>query len=175
MVIKVVNDIADYPLVKGITNHFMMRVSDWALALILFNFGIVLLSNRNIFDNPDYAGMYRVATKALWGTLCITVGIIRIAALTINGTYPSFRWSPHIRTVAAFMSCFAWLNICIGFYVAPTPTAALAVYPYLLLLDIYNTFLAASEAGKVERRRGANGGRRDNISSGPAPLGASRG
>ena len=146
-------------LVRGATHHFALRVSDWLLALMLTTFGLVLNLSPDIFNGVhSFAVLAQMGPAARWSTVCLTIGTLRLAALVINGTFPVFRWSPHIRFTAALLSCFIWFQLTLGIALAPEITSALAVYPYLFLFDLYNTFLAASEAGVVERRY-RNGGR----------------
>jgi hypothetical protein len=155
-VVKIFQDVVAFPLVRGITGHFALRVQDWVLAAMLFNFGMVLSGPSNMFANPVFAGLARIADEHVWAIFCLVVASIRLAALGVNGTYPRFRWSPHIRATAALLSIFCWFNICLGFWLAEIPTTGIAIYPYILLFDVYNTYLAASEAGDVERRRLTN-------------------
>jgi hypothetical protein len=81
----------------------------------------------------------------------LVIGVTRVGALMINGTFPQFRWSPHLRLVMAGLSCFIWFQITLGLLVNDEPTAMVAVYPQLFLFDLYNLFLAASETGAAER------------------------
>jgi hypothetical protein len=155
-VVKIFQDVVAFPLVKGITGHFALRVADWFLSVILFNFGLVLLGPADMFANPVFAGLARIADEHVWAIFCLSIASVRLAALVVNGTYPRFRWSPHIRATAATLTCFCWFNICLGFWLSETPTTGIAIYPYILLFDVYNTYLAAAEAGAVERRRSAN-------------------
>ena len=143
---------------KGSTHNFAIRVSDWFLALMLTTFGLMLLTGPDIFaTSRSFALLAHMAPACSWGTVCLVIGAMRLCALVINGTFPVFRWSPHIRFTMALLSCFVWFQIALGIALSPTISTALAVYPYLFLFDMYNTFLAASEAGVVERRY-RNGG-----------------
>lgn len=150
-------------IVKGVTNHFPIRVTDWLSAAMLVNFGLVLLSPANTFAaSPAYAMMARVAPEEAWGLVSLFVGLIRIAALLVNGTFPRFRWSPHIRFVASMLSCFVWFQVAFGLELSGSVTTGLAVYRYLVVLEIYNVYLTASEAGEVERKRKRYGGSRSD-------------
>lgn len=112
-------------VVRGVTDHFPGRVSDWFLASILTNVG---------FDSHGF-----------WSVLCLSIGLTRLIALTINGTFPKLRWSPHVRFVMAILSGCVWVQLALG--------ADPMLYRYLLLFDIYNTHLAAAEAGRGEHER----------------------
>jgi len=143
----------------GATHHFNLRVSDWLMAMILTTFGGLLLANPAVFDPAhSFAVLSQMAPAQSWGLSCLAIGLTRLFALIVNGTFPAFRWSPHIRFTMAMLSCFVWFQLTLGIALVPIATAALAVYPYLCLFDLYNTFLAASEAGVVERRCRNGGG-----------------
>ena len=140
-------------VMRGATHNFAIRVSDWLLALMLATFGVILLTNPVTFEStPSFVLLQNMAPAASWGTVCMVVGLMRLFALGVNGTFPIFRWSPHIRFTMALLSCFVWFQLALGIALSPTMNTAMAVYPYLFLFDMYNTFLAASEAGVVERR-----------------------
>ncbi|WP_143061937.1 hypothetical protein [Faunimonas pinastri] len=132
-----------FKLTAGIRTHIKVRVAEWALGTILFNFGWILLLPAQTFDGPSYAGMARVAPEGVWGLACLIVGAARLVALFINGTR---RRTPHVRAIMAFLSCFFWLQISLCFLQAGTVPTGLAVYPVLLALDIFNLFRASSDA-----------------------------
>ena len=48
-------------------------------------------------------------------------------------------------------ACFVWFQIALSVFTAPGISTAVAIYPFLFLFDLYNTFLTASEAGIAER------------------------
>lgn len=150
--VKFIQDVVAFPLVKGITGHFALRVADWFLSAIMFNFGLVLAGPAHVLNHPAFAGLARIADEHVWAAFCLGVGFVRLAALVVNGTYPRFRWSPHIRCLCALASLMVWFNISLGFWLAEVATTGIAVYPWLMLFDVYNVYLSASEAGDVERR-----------------------
>jgi hypothetical protein len=145
-------------VVRGAAHRFPLRVSDWFAAWVLFSFGVVLFNWPGAFHSyVFYVLLEKIMGPVAWGAMCMMIGVGRLAALTINGTFPLFRWSPHLRFFMALGSCFIWTQITLGLLTAGVPTTAWAVYPQLLVFDLYNVFLAASEAGMVERQT-RNGG-----------------
>ena len=140
-------------LVRGSTHNFTLRVSDWLMALMLASLGLVLRAQPSMFDAPHgFAVLAQMGTAEDWDDVFLLLGSVRLLALFVNGTFDTFRFSPHVRFVFSMASCFVWFQMALGLTLTPTITAAFAVYPYLLLFDLYNTFLAASEAGVSERR-----------------------
>lgn len=122
---------------------FPLRVAEWAMAVILVNWGVLLLANPQVFEQPQYAPMGQLASVGVWGWACFLMGSTRFAALVINGAW---RASPHIRAATAFLSCFFWLQITFGLGESKVPSMGLAVYPWFLIMDTYNVFRAASDA-----------------------------
>ena len=140
-------------IARGAAHNFAIRVSDWFSACVMTTFGLLLMHWREVFEVNRYFGVLeQFASAHTWGMLCTAVGLARIAALTINGTFPLFRWSPHLRFVMAAIGVFLWFQITLGLLLSSQPTMAMAAYPHLFVFDMYNLFLAASEAGVAERR-----------------------
>lgn len=142
---------------RGLADHFPARRSEWVLAGMMVLWGSLLLAPGPIFNqSPAWAMLAAWAPEAVWGWSAVLIGCFRLLALLINGTfYKSWygRWSPHVRGLASFLSCFIWLQLSIGLLAAPYLTTGLAVYPGLLLLDLMNVVAAASDAGKMDKAR----------------------
>jgi hypothetical protein len=148
-------------VMRGVTDHFSRRVADWFLSAMLTNFGTILLGKDKMFERfTAFKHLENIFREETWGWVCVILGATRLLSLAINGTFPAFRWSPHVRFVAAMLSCFVWFQVYISLEVAAEPTTGLAIYRYLFLFDIYNAFLAASEAGRAERMLQNGGARR---------------
>ena len=142
---------------RGVTDHFRLRITSWFTSLILLNTGLVILLHPTVLStNFTYRYMDRLYNPGTWTAICICLAIFRLAALTINGTFPRISYMPHIRTVGSTLSAIVWLQLVLGAINTTSPTIEAAVYPMLMLLDIYNTHLAAIEM------RIDNGRRRNN-------------
>jgi hypothetical protein len=140
-------------LTQGASHNFSIRVSDWFASLVMTTFGLLLVYWTGAFDaNRYFAVLEQFAPSYTWGLICTLIGFGRIVALAVNGAFPTFRWSWRLRFLMAMLSAFVWFQVTLGLIAASTPTTALAVYPHLFLFDLYNVFLAASEAGIAERR-----------------------
>lgn len=134
-------------LADGIKEHFPARASEWALALILVNWGYVLLLPGDSFiRSGNTLGSFM--TESMWGWACLFMGFSRLIALFVNGTFKGFRHSPHVRAIMSFLSCGFWFMITIG--LMQTSSTGLAVYPVLLLLDYYNAARASRDARLVD-------------------------
>lgn len=135
-------------VVRGIHAHLPARAAEWALGAILFNWGWILLLPGQTFGREAYDLMVAIAPEPIWGIACLVIGATRLIALVINGTFADTaysRFSPHVRTAMSGLSCFFWLQIVLSFALAP-PGTGLAVYPVLLVLDLYSAYRAAGDA-----------------------------
>lgn len=144
-------------MIVKLQKTFPIRVTEWLLACIMFSWSFALYKMPpEGFANPIYAGLARLAHADTWATFAFLIGGARIAALTINGAW---RPSPHLRAAGAFLACFMWLQISIGQFMADQPTLAIAIYPWLLIADIYNVFRASYDARLSDDRARVTSGR----------------
>src|SRR4051812_35457177 len=97
---------------QSLRQTFPVRKSEWTAAFVTFGISIVLLLNDDLFEqSAGYDAMARVAPQWLWQWMLFAVGLGRLAVLGINGAY----WrTPHLRALAAFVSCFTWWQIFAG-------------------------------------------------------------
>jgi len=138
---------------------FPARYAEWALALITLSWGLVLLRSVDTFAiSPSFAGLARIAPEWAWGFGCVAIGGIRLAALAINGL-----WVPstyHLRAATSFMSIFIWFQITLGVVAATGFTStAIAVYPWLLVLDFVCLYRVARDNALFQgsQRAGVHG------------------
>ncbi len=134
---------------KSLRETFPTRASEWALALMLFLWSVVLTLNPDLFvETQSFKPLSRLVDQQTWAILCFVVGGGRLIMLAINGAW---RRTPHLRTGAAFISCVFWFQISVGLFESGTFGTGLAVYPVLLFLDAYNCIRAARDAGSSDR------------------------
>jgi hypothetical protein len=149
-------------MIVKLTKTFPIRVTEWLLAGIMLSWSIACWNLApSDWADPLYAGLSRFAAQNTWAFYAFWIGVIRLAALTINGAW---RPSPHLRAAGAFLACFMWLQISLGMLTADIRAVAVAIYPWLLLADIYNVFRASHDArtsddrARAVNRRGVNEG-----------------
>lgn len=151
---------------KGVRDHLYVRRSEWACAIILTWWGFALLSPGGTFDiSPTYSGLRRIASETAWGTVCATVGITRLLALVINGTFPGnwySQYSLHVRSLTAYLTAIIFIMIALGILTAPAPawplSTALGTYAMLAWLDIATALGTGKEAGwQQKENRGGRG------------------
>jgi hypothetical protein len=131
-------------MIVKLTNTFPIRVMEWLLAGIMLSLSLFYWQLTPAeWSHPIYSGLARLAESNTWAFFAFWIGAMRLGALTINGAW---RPSPHLRTIGAFLACFMWLQISLGVMTADVKAAELAIFPWLLLADIYNVFRASSDA-----------------------------
>lgn len=136
-------------ITKSLRETFPTRASEWALGVMLFLWAVVLSANPDLFaKNPSFRPLAQIVDQQRWALLCLVVGGGRLLMLAVNGMW---RRSPHLRALTAFISCFFWFQISLGFLQAGTFGTGLAVYPVLFALDVYNALRAAGDAGSSDR------------------------
>jgi hypothetical protein len=137
---------------------FAVRASEWALALMLLNWSIVLFANPQLFaDRPSYAPLAAIMPQETWALVCCAAGAGRLVVLMINGAW---RRTPHLRAGGAFVACFFWFQITMGFAQSEIWGTGMAIYPVLLALDAYNVIRAITDAAIIDnhfKRAASNG------------------
>lgn len=141
-------------MIVKLTHSFPVRVMEWLLAGIMLSWAIVCFNlTPEDWAGPLYAGLRRLGDNHTWGGIAFIIATIRLACLGINGAW---RPSPHLRALGAFLSCFMWLQISLGIFAADLRATGMAVYPWLLLADIYNVFRASFDARVSDDRARAS-------------------
>ena len=144
----------------GVRDHFRTRVSEWFAAALLIQFGWILYFPPDVFAvAPGFRVLAEWAPEQTWGAACLAVGFARFAALTVNGTFRSFRWSPLIRASTALAACFLWLQITLGIYLSGAGATGLGTYRLVLLLEAWNFYHASVDTGRALHRGAARHGR----------------
>lgn len=142
-------------ILRGIRDHFAMRRSEWVLAIILVGIGLALEPLRLPTSAVSRLGMFEgFIAERIWAWGCLSIGLLRLLALAINGTFAQTwygHWSPHVRGSLAFVSCYTWTAISIDMFSLEISTLGLLVYPGLLVLEITNVKEAWRDAGEVDR------------------------
>lgn len=125
---------------------------EWALAVIVVNWGIRFLTTDNVLDLfPSFANMGNIMDEYSWGLFCIFAGFARLLALVVNGTFSGTlysKYSPHVRAVAACLCAFLWSQIVISMLGVHPLSPGMPVYGVFIALEIYCVSAALNEAGK---------------------------
>lgn len=131
-------------IVVRLQKTFPLRVAEWALALVMFNWGFMLYCHPGtILSRPYFANLLRIMPEDWWTAVCLTLGVVRLGALAVNGAW---RATPHFRAFTAFFCGLIWLAISFGLASNELPALGLATYPVFALLDWYNVYRASADA-----------------------------
>lgn len=137
--------------------HWRSRQTEWMLSFIVLFIGIDWLANPAIFSLPNYATMRIWMTPFEWGACATLVGLLRVAALYINGFW---RASPHLRVLGAFLSIFFWTALFLAALQAPLRGVTAAIWLVCFVFDVLAAVYAAGDAriaddkAKAKRRSG---------------------
>lgn len=148
-------------VVDGVKKHFPNRAGEWWCAAMLTDWGIRVAWPGDLFAAAAFQSMEWLIREQSWGILAAIIGVARLIALIVNGTFHDrlwySRWSPHIRAGMSFMSVFVWSMIALGVAQSGVNTTDLAIYPYLAAFDIFNAVRAGTDAAKMDRSLGSAG------------------
>lgn len=141
-------------VLRNIATHFQARSPEWVTGVGLSLWGASLIGPDQVFARPGFANLAALADETTWGFVALTVGIVRILALFVNGSFEGFQYSPHLRALTGFISCFVWTSIWIGL-VTSSPTGRI-VYLMLLAIEIINVWRALGDMGAQRGQKNAN-------------------
>lgn len=125
--------------------HFYARLSEWFCAVLMIGMGVGSAMQPTLFaDNPSMAVFAGWAPQVVWTVAWLSVGLIRLAALIINGAW---RRSPHLRALTALVSLLVWFLLGFGILQLAIPSLGLSFYAPLFALDLVNVYRAMNDAG----------------------------
>lgn len=133
---------------RSLRETFPTRASEWALGTILFLWSILMAADPELLATSRLRGMLSLASQDVWALVTFGVGGGRLLILGVNGAW---RRTPHLRAMAAFISCFFWFQFTISIIQLNDIVTGLAIFPVLFMLDVYNVFRASRDAGYSDR------------------------
>lgn len=123
---------------RQIGSTFSDRIAEWLLASCMFNWGVILATNPDLYhiaEGVPFGGLARMAHQETWAWYCLIVGFIRLMALLINGwAVPS---TYHIRSLTSFLSLPFWVTIGAGLLLAGRPTTGVTIFPLLPFVELW--------------------------------------
>ena len=146
-------------VVRGVTDHFPIRVSEWVMLWPSFGLWASLRITPDMFDvSPSFAYLRYWGDEQTWALVIGICAVIRLLALTINGTFKGFAFSPHIRAMASIIGVAVWSQVSLGLLMAwlnsgGAPSGVIA-YSAFVLFEIVNTYRSWSDVGKNAAERG---------------------
>jgi hypothetical protein len=144
-------------IVTGIKDHFEDRVVEWIMAATTIFWGSKLTGPNDAWGNPEaWAGMLRWMSENAWGWNCVGIGVARLLALAINGTFAGTwyaRFSPLVRGISALLGAVLWFLVFLS--VNKVASAGSGIYQLPLVLELWCLVHAWRETGQVWTREHA--------------------
>lgn len=89
-------------VILRVKHKFRQRLVEWGAALEISLLGLILMQNGDSFGNSNsFLWMASLFTEPTWALILISVGVIRLLGLIINGSMESV--TPWIRTAGALI------------------------------------------------------------------------
>lgn len=147
-----------FRLVKGIREHFKVRLSEWLMAYPLVGMWLVFQHQPDLFEKHyAYHVLNSWAPESVWALLCIMCACCRVAALTLNGTFQGFRYTPHMRALASLAGVLFWSQYSLGFVMTALGGAVtwipVVTYTTFCLAELSNVYRAIHDASVPKRYR----------------------
>lgn len=144
-------------LARGVASHFQIRLTEWLLLWPSAGMGVVLLWQKDLFEvSPSFSQLANWGDQYVWACVVLACAVVRVAALIVNGTFDSFRYSPHIRAGASLIAMFFWSQFCLGFLIAAMTGegawTAVPAYSTFILAELANLFRSGSDIGRLTRK-----------------------
>jgi hypothetical protein len=127
-------------IVSGIQDHFPDRALEWVCAANIVYWGARLTGENDAWVNPD-AWRFMLSfglTENQWGWICVAIGVMRLLALIINGTFAGTWYSaasPWVRGITAGAGAAVWFAVFLS--VNSVQTSGGAIYQLPLVLDLW--------------------------------------
>lgn len=106
-------------VMTGIRSHWHVRATEWLMIYPAVGMGAALIYQPDMFEtskNFEYVADWM--TQPQWSLFALICALIRLIALTINGTFAGFPYSPHMRLSASLFGIFFWSQFCLGLVTA---------------------------------------------------------
>ena len=101
----------------GIQSHFKARATEWIMAFPTSMVAFGLAIQPDMFSrSPSYNAVSSWASERTWMWVILFCFFVRMVALVVNGTFRSFKHSPHLRVSASFVCFNFWAWLSYGFF-----------------------------------------------------------
>lgn len=140
-------------IIRGVKKHAHIRMTEWCMTFPAILMWIGLNIQPSMFSvSPSFTALARYANINTWATFLLVCIIIRLAALTINGTFEGFKLSPHFRLAASIAALIFWSQFTLGFITAYLNAegafSAIAAYLSFCLFELVNIYRSSGDIGQ---------------------------
>lgn len=141
------------------------RAVEYLLAWLMVGWGSALLLPGPILVGDVYRYLLVLAPEPVIGLFSITVGLIRIAALVINGAW---RRGPLVRLAGAALGLIWWVVLGQFYGLAviqgAPPFPMLAFFPVFIFFEGYSGYRCGQDAFRQKSLTVAGGNERSRLS-----------
>lgn len=141
-------------LVVRFARTFRERAPEWVLAFIMTGWGGTLLMPGSTFQRPFFQPLAAMAPELAWGIIVFLSGIVRLAALFING---SRHETPLVRQICSFVGMIVWSFLTAGALSVEWRSPAIFNYAGLFALEAIMFSYAGRDAGRNLAKVAAHG------------------
>lgn len=137
-------------VLHGVRHSFPMRWLEWVMAVTILAWGDNFLGVQVTPNSTRSAwyGMTFYAPTWFWAWLMIAFGVLRLAALAINGTFRETiysQYSPLIRGATSGLCGVLWFFVALSSLSAGTQSGV--VYPAVFIIEAFIAYFVLGEAG----------------------------
>lgn len=140
----------------GIAKHFPIRRSEWIMLLPCFGMWAALTLEPTTFAASASFVRLDAWGEEVWALILMLIGIIRLAALTVNGTFHQFRFSPHLRMLASLTGLVFWsqwtLALIDAYLTQGGLITGIIAYGTFCVLELANVYTSAGDIGDEVKR-----------------------
>ncbi|ALN73514.1 hypothetical protein [Aureimonas sp. AU20] len=143
---------------RGVADHFHIRVSEWIMVWPAIGLWFGLQLDPAMFaKSASFAFLSSWADESSWSAIIGLCAVFRLAALTINGTFKGFAFSPHIRAAASIVGVAIWSQVSLGFLMAflfaGGAFSGVIAWSTFVIAELWNVVRSWSDVGKHAARR----------------------
>ena len=142
-------------VVTGVYKHLPDRWLEWLCAGNIAWYGYKLTAPGVQWSNAE-AWSFMLSTgltETGWGWLCLLIGLLRILALIVNGTFAGTWYSevsPWVRALTAAGGATFWFMVYLS--VSNANSSGSAIYQLPLILDLYCSLRVVFLIGRTSVR-----------------------
>jgi hypothetical protein len=144
------NEVVILRIYRGVIHHMQFRWTEWLMLWPAFGMWIVLQVDPVMFSkSASFVYLAQYATESTWATVLGFLGVLRLFALTVNGTFEGFAFSPHIRAATALIGVLIWSRFSLGIFMAAVNSegawSGVVAWSLPVIIELVNTYRAWSD------------------------------
>lgn len=143
-------------IVGGVAHSFPVRWIEWLMGLWALAWALKwLLDPADNFSTPSGAWLglkYLFGSDTLFSGGMALFGVLRLAALTVNGTFYDTiyaRYSPLVRGITAALCGMAWL--CIWLSSSASNSQGVVNFCFPMAIEFFTAYFVVTESADVLR------------------------